>query len=63
MSNLFLHIGFPKTGSSAVQSVLHRHFDALVTDNIFFPPFYGGELLRRAGHEGHNSMVFEKLSC
>ena len=48
--NLFVHIGFPKTGSSAIQAHLHLNRDWLLEQGMLFPetghsPGYGHVLL------------------
>lgn len=42
MKRLFIHIGYPKTGSSAIQTVLFASRHALSAAGIFFPKVHAG---------------------
>lgn len=52
---LYIHIGFPKTGSSTIQKFLNLNRKQLVKEGICYPEPLCGPLLQ--GHEGHMSMV------
>lgn len=52
---LYLHIGFPKTGSSSIQSFLNANRELLKKEGICYPmPLIGSSRLE--DHEGHSAM-------
>lgn len=52
---LYIHIGFPKTGSTTIQKFLNFNKYLLKEKGIFYPdPLVGPQI---QGHEGHASMV------
>lgn len=52
---LYIHIGFPKTGSSTIQKFLNLNADKLYQNGICYPKPLCGPQLRE--HDGHLSMV------
>lgn len=54
---LYIHIGFPKTGSSAIQSFLLTNQKILKEHGIFYPAPLVGKSLKSVFHVGHGSMV------
>lgn len=56
MPNLFLHVGFPKTGSTAIQNFLFLNRNELIKYNIYYPTPLLGKNLIKEKHLGHISM-------
>ena len=52
---LYIHIGFPKTGTSTIQKFCNTNRDLLFENGIYYPAPRLGPVLR--GHEGHVNMV------
>lgn len=48
---LWLHVGLPKTATTAFQSWMRHHSDELLKQGISYPPHYG------AGNDKHNFLV------
>ena len=51
---LYIHIGFPKTGTSTIQKFFCAHKAELEKSGIFYPTPLLGPML--AGHQGHCSL-------
>ncbi|WP_304472989.1 hypothetical protein [uncultured Desulfovibrio sp.] len=51
---LYIHIGFPKTGTTALQDFFYTHKAELEKSGIFYPAPLLGPML--AGHQGHLSL-------
>ena len=51
---LWLHIGFPKTGTTSIQSVLCQASDHLITRGHWYPRLAGFKNRQRIAHSHHS---------